>query len=412
LSKLCRMKLKLLIVLYLVTFIIVACNKIMPQEPDSETLLAGLVPDLTPQQKANHLKGDEEFGRVFGEADGLGPIFVAASCGSCHAGDGKGHPSTMLKRFGKYNGLTWDLMVSEGGPQLQHRSISGYPLEIIPAGIDGMTSLVAPAVTGLGYLEAIEDATLIAFIDSLDANADGISGKASLISAPGYFIPKYHHQQINGKYIGRFGKKAGAIDLTQQTANAYLNDIGITSDFNMQDLYNVQQGINTGDQVPDPEVSASTVHNVAFYMRTLKVPPKRNENDAMVIQGEQLFSAIGCGNCHIPTITTGQSDIAALSNKVIHPYTDLLLHDMGFELNDNYTEGSAQPFEWKTPPLWGVGLSKDSQGGHMFLLHDGRAATFEEAINYHGGEAGNSRSNFQNLTPSEKEALIKFLESL
>jgi CxxC motif-containing protein (DUF1111 family) len=131
-----------------------------------------------------------------------------------------------------------------------------------------------------------------------------------------------------------------------------------------------------------------------------------------VIQGEQLFSAIGCGNCHIPAITTGQSDIAALSNKVIHPYTDLLLHDMGIELNDHYTEGSAQPFEWKTPALWGVGLSKDSQGEHMFLLHDGRAATFEEAINYHGGEGGNSRSNFQNLTPSEKEALTKFLESL
>jgi CxxC motif-containing protein (DUF1111 family) len=180
----------------------------------------------------------------------------------------------------------------------------------------------------------------------------------------------------------------------------------------MQDLYNPQAGNNTGDNVQDPEVPASTVHNVTFYMRTLKIPPRRNTTDAQVLQGEQIFLNIGCGNCHTPAFTTGTSDIAALSMKVIHPYTDLLLHDMGNELNDNYTEGSAITSEWKTAALWGVGLTKDSQGGKMFLLHDGRANTFEEAINFHGGEGSGSRTNFQNLSVSEKEALIKFLESL
>lgn len=406
------MRSKLLVITSLTVFIVVACSKIMPPEPDAETLLAGPIDDLTPQQKANHIKGDEEFGRVFGTADGLGPIFVAASCESCHAGDGKGHPSTTLTRFGKYDGLDWDPMISEGGPQLQHLSISGYPSEKLPSTITGFSKLVAPAVTGLGYLEAIEDASLLALSDPTDSDGDGVSGIPSYVEAPDYFVVRYHHQSVGGKYIGRFGKKAGAIDLTQQTANAYLNDIGITSDFNVQDLYNHQTGNFTGDNVPDPEISASTVHNVAFYMRTLKIPPRRNTNDAKVIHGEQVFINLGCGKCHTPTFTTGTSDIASLSNKTIHPYTDLLLHDMGNELNDNYTEGSAKPSEWRTPALWGIGLTKDAQGGKLFLLHDGRAKSFEDAINYHGGEGSTSRTKFHNLSQADKESLIKFLESL
>lgn len=406
------MKSKLLAFASVILFVIISCSKIMPPEPASETVLAGPVEDLTPIQMANHIKGDQEFGRVFGTADGLGPIFVATSCESCHAGDGKGHPSTTLTRFGKYNGVSWDPMISEGGPQLQHLSIAGYPAEQLPSGISGFSKLVAPAVTGLGYLEAVEDASILALADPLDTDGDGISGIPSYVDPPEYFVPRYHHQTFGGKYIGRFGKKAAAIDLLEQTANAYLNDIGITSDFNMQDLYNHKTGNFTGDNVPDPEVSASTVHNVAFYMRTLKVPPRRNAGDPQVLQGEQLFLSIGCGKCHTPSFTTGKSDIASLSNKTIYPYTDMLLHDMGNELNDHYTEGSATPSEWRTPPLWGIGLTKDAQGGNMFLLHDGRARTFEEAILFHGGEGSSSRAQFQDLTPEEKKALIRFLESL
>jgi CxxC motif-containing protein (DUF1111 family) len=406
------MKPKLLLCASLLFLIIAACSKLMPAEPERENLLSGPVEGLTQQQLANHIKGDDEFGRVFGTVDGLGPIFVANSCQSCHAGDGKGHPSTTLTRFGKLNGLVFDPMTAQGGPQLQHFSIAGYPCENIPSGVTGMTKLIAPAVTGLGMLEAIEDGDLLALTDSLDINADGVSGKPGYINPPGYFIPKYHHQPNAGKYIGRFGKKAGAIDLLQQTANAYLNDIGITSDFNMQDLYNVQGGTFTGDNVPDPEVSASTVHNVAFYMRTLKIPPRRNQNEPVVLQGEQIFLQAGCDKCHTPTFTTGNSEIAALSQKVIHPYTDLLLHDMGIELDDHYTEGSAAMSEWKTPALWGIGLAADAQGGSTYYLHDGKATTLEQAILFHGGEGANSRSAFNLLTQTEKEALIKFLKSL
>jgi CxxC motif-containing protein (DUF1111 family) len=396
----------------LLFFTIAACSKLMPGKPEEEQFLAGPIEGLTQKQLANHIEGDNQFGKIFGTADGLGPIFVANSCESCHAGDGKGHPSTTLTRFGKLNGLTFDPMINEGGPQLQHFSIAGYTGEEIPSGITGKTKLIAPAVTGLGLLEAIEDADLLALVDSFDLNSDGISGVPSYVTPPDYFIASYHHLAVGGKYIGRFGKKAGAIDLLQQTANAYLNDIGITSDFNMQDLYNVQSGNFTGDNVPDPEVSASTVHNVAFYMRTLKTPPRRNENDAVVLQGEQLFLQIGCAKCHIPTFTTGNSTIAALSQKVIHPYTDLLLHDMGNELNDNYTEGSALMSEWKTTPLWGLGLTETSQGGQTFYLHDGRATTLEQAILLHGGEGSNSRTAFNLLSTTEKEALLKFLKSL
>lgn len=396
----------------LILFLVISCNKIMPGEPQPEDVLAGPVENLTPSQLGNHIRGDEEFARVFGAADGLGPIFVAASCESCHAGDGKGHPSTTLTRFGKYNNIDWDPMVDHGGPQLQHLSISGYPSEEIPPGTSGITRLVAPAVTGLGYLEAVEDATILSLADQDDADGDGISGVPNYVYPPSYFQPKAHHIPLNGKYIGRFGKKAAAIDLLEQTANAYLNDIGITSDFLIQDLFNPKAGSHTGDNVPDPEVPASTVHNVAFYMRTLKIPQQRNTNDQKVIAGKQIFTNIGCGKCHTPTLKTGTSDIAALSNQIIHPYTDLLLHDMGTELDDNYTEGSALTSEWRTPALWGIGLTKHSQGGLEYYLHDGRARSLIEAIRYHGGEAARSREYFNALSESEKEALIKFLESL
>ena len=149
-----------------------------------------------------------------------------------------------------------------------------------------------------------------------------------------------------------------------------------------------------------------------FYMRTLKAPPRRDENDPDVIAGENVFNQIGCNSCHISTFTTSQSDISALSNQAFHPYSDFLLHDMGQLLDDNYPEGSANGFEWRTPPLWGIGLAKDSQGGQVFLLHDGRANSFEDAISFHGGEANSRRAAFNALSQLEKSQLIKFLESL
>ena len=155
-----------------------------------------------------------------------------------------------------------------------------------------------------------------------------------------------------------------------------------------------------------------TVHNVVFYLQTLKAPIQRNQNDAEVIHGKNLFIQTGCENCHKQTMKTGFTSVTPLSLATFHPYTDLLLHDMGPGLDDGYTEGSASTSEWRTPPLWGLGLSPNSQGGQYFLLHDGRAKSIEEAIQLHGGEAEASKNNFIQLTSSEKEAVLKFLKSL
>ena len=190
----------------------------------------------------------------------------------------------------------------------------------------------------------------------------------------------------------------------QQTATAYNQDMGIVSFFETKDVYS---GLDI-----DPEVSTQTVNDVVFYLKTLKAPVQRTPNDAEVIQGQNLFLQIGCANCHKQTLTTGFSPIEPLSFKQIHPYTDLLLHDMGSSLDDGYTEGTAKTNEWRTPPLWGLGLSPNAQGGKYFLLHDGRATSIDQAIQMHGGEASASKNKFNQLTDDERKKVIKFLNSL
>lgn len=389
-----------------------ACDILLPPAPAAEEVLGEPIEGLTAEQQASHIQGDAEFARIFGVAEGLGPMFNAASCESCHAGDGKGHALTTLTRFGRMNSGTFDPMTAEGGPQLQNRSIAGYMPEALPAHASGVTHLLPPAVTGLGYLAAVPDEALLALADPNDRNGDGISGVPNELSPHEFFRPLPIHRQLNGRYIGRFGRKAGAIDLLQQVSAAYRNDMGITSDFISEELFNVQTGAFTGDNVPDPEVSASVVNNVVFYMRTLKVPPRRNPEASNVKAGEQVFTRIGCAGCHVATLKTGASDIAALNEVEFHPYTDLLLHDMGAELDDGYTEGSAKTSEWRTTPLWGVGLSAKAQGGTASYLHDGRAKTLPDAIKLHGGESARSRDRFQALSEAEKQQLITFLQSL
>ncbi len=395
-----------------VLLLITSCDVFLPDGPKESDVLNEPVPDLSSEQLLNHFRGDAEFGRVFAETDGLGPMFVSNSCESCHIADGKGHPLTTLSRFGRYVGSQWDPMIAQGGPQLQNRSVSGYFAESIPAEATGITQLMPPAVTGLGYLLAIEDSMLLSLSDPTDANGDGISGVVNWIIPPSFYIPRPNQISNGGSYIGRFGRKAGAIDLTQQTVNAYVQDMGITSDFHTVELFNVNIGQQSGDQVADPEVPASTIHNVVFYLRTLKIPPRRNAADPGVIAGETLFQQTGCTGCHVSTLVTGKSDIEALSEKTIHPYSDLLLHDMGSGLDDKYTEGAALTSEWRTTPLWGLGLSKESQGGTAFYLHDGRAKSIEEAVAYHGGEASSSRTAFLALSPSQIASIVKFLNSL
>lgn len=380
-----------------------SCKKIMPPAPAEDELLDGPIPGLTGAENDLFLKGDVAFNdEVFTPQTGLGPIFVANSCASCHPGDGKGHPFTTLTRFGQTDS-TGNQFLALGGPQLQNRAIPGYMPETIPSGASS-AKILPPANTGLGFLDAVTDAAIIAMSDPNDNDADGISGVPNWVNVPQYCQLRSGAIANNGKYIGRFGKKGAAYDLLQQTANAYNQDMGVNSTFEPIDTYTKQE--------VDPEVSNATIHNVVFYLKTLKAPVQRNKEDVNVIAGKQLFISIGCNKCHKEELVTGPSPISVLSNKTFYPYTDLLLHDMGSGLNDNYTEGSAKTFEWKTPALWGLGLSKNSQGGNYFLMHDGRAHSIDEAIRLHGGEALQIKMNYESLSEGDKAKLIKFLESL
>lgn len=382
---------------------LIACEHILPGSPEDASLLDGPVEGLSAAEQRQFLRGDAAFNtQIFSEADGLGPTFVATSCASCHAGDGKGHPFTTLIRFGQSDS-TGNQFLHMGGPQLQNRALPGFEPESIPAGAP-FASFNPPAVTGLGFISYVKDAAILAMADPNDANGDGISGVPNWIKLANYTPANEGAISQNGRYIGRFGKKAGVYTLLQQSVEAYNQDMGITSTYNPRDVY-------TG-QIIDPEVSNSIVQDVVFYLHTLKAPIQRNTNDPKVIAGKQVFLNTGCGGCHAPSLQTGNAPIAALSNKTFYPYTDMLLHDMGPGLNDGYTEGNALPAEWRTPALWGLGLSKDAQGGSYFLLHDGRAHSIEEAILLHGGEADNSKAKFQQLSAGEKEQLIAFLESL
>jgi CxxC motif-containing protein (DUF1111 family) len=382
---------------------LIACEKLLLEAPPDDSILDGPIDGLSQEQKKMFLRGDRAFNdEIFTEASGLGPIFVASSCGTCHAGDGKGHPFSTLTRFGQSDTLG-NTFMHLGGPQLQHRGIAGFQPENIPPGAT-FSSFTPPANTGLGFLEAVSDATLLALADENDANGDGISGRPNWINVPQYCIFRPGTLVRNGKYIGRFGKKAAVYDLIQQTVNAYNQDMGINTTYEHYNTYNGQEA--------DAEVTNQTVQEVVFYLQTLKAPIQRNQKDVDVQAGGQIFTTINCSKCHVPQLQTSNFPIAALANKTFFPYSDFLLHDMGPALNDGYTEGTALPAEWRTPPLWGLGLSRNSQGGQYFLLHDGRARSIEEAIVLHGGEAQQSKMAFQNLITTDKAKLIKFLESL
>jgi CxxC motif-containing protein (DUF1111 family) len=400
-----------------------ACDAFAPDGPAEDQLLDGTIEGMPASQVRQHLVGDEEFGRHFTVEDGLGPIFVATSCEQCHVGDGKGHPVFNLTRFGALGPNGFNPLSQLGGPQLQHRSVPGYPPEVVPPEATGVSVFTAPAVTGLGYLDAVDDATLIALADPDDADGDGISGRLQLHGPSPLIeaaleleaqsgVPFTHGTLVDGQYIGRFGKKALTVNLLHQTVGAYQQDMGITSDLLVEDLFNPLAGNRASDDAPDPEASSSTVANVVFYLKTLRAPPRRDAGDAEVVAGELLFASIGCASCHTPDMRTGRSEIVVLDQVEFHAYTDLLLHDMGPGLDDGYTEGRALTSEWRTPPLWGIGIQENFQGGQAFYLHDGRALTFEDAIGFHGGEGAASRDAFQALSDADRARLLHFLRSL
>ncbi|MET0792865.1 MAG: di-heme oxidoredictase family protein [Polyangiaceae bacterium] len=377
--------------------------------------------------------------------DGLGPRFNARACSSCHSKDGRSAP---FDSSGGLLGLLLRLSIpgvaANGGPnpdpvygdQLRPHALLGVPVDGTPhvdyvevpgsygdgeayslqaptysitdwsygdPGADLMISpRTGPAVIGLGLLEAVPEADILANVHPPDEN--GVHG-----------MPNYVWDAVNQTTaLGRFGWKANQPTTLQQSAGAFLGDIGITSSlFPQQNCSPEMTACNAapnGDD-PDYELTDDRWQSTGFYMRALLVPVRRSVDDPVVRQGELLFKNFGCSSCHLSTLHTGDADAAALAHQTIHPYTDLLLHDMGPDLADGRPDFQASGSQWRTPPLWGIGLLQ-TVNKHQFLLHDARARGFAEAILWHGGEGAKARENFRLADASDRDALLQFLESL
>ncbi len=386
-----------------------SCYKMLPQMPDSTNTLCGPV-DLSSAQSVLFSQGNDQFFAIRTAATGLGPYFVSTGCGECHSSDNRGHPFTILTRFGQSD-TTGNKFMAEGGPQLQNANLPGYAPQQIPSGATS-SKMIAPVTAGVGFLEAVPDSEILAMAAANLTNPDGVRGHPNYNIIPSYVTPSANAvPRGDGKYICRFGRKASVYDLLQQVATAYNHDMGITSSYMPFDPYNYLDQM-APSSAGTPEVDNTTLNSVVFYCRCLQTPNQRDTGNATVKQGGQVFTSIGCATCHQPTLTTGYSPIDALSYQTFSPYTDLLVHDMGPGLDDGYTEGNAKTSEWRTAPLWGLGLAPGVQGGNIYLLHDGRAHSIEEAIMMHGGEAAVSAGRFNNLSASDRSALITFLKSL
>lgn len=387
----------------------VGCDKTEPKAALPDEVMDAPVDGLTPGQSQVFLLGAEEFDEVYTAATGLGPTYVSNSCASCHAGDNRGHLFSALTRYGQTEPGT-NPYANQGGPQLQPFSIPGALGETLPAGVTH-SKFMAPIVSGVGFLEAIPDESILSLSDPMDIDGDGISGVPHWISLPEWVAVSENAVTNNGLYIGRFGRKASTYNLHQQTVGAFHQDMGVTTTYKPFQLFNPNEPMNS---IPSstPEVTDLDLDATIFYLQALQTPFQRDVNDSDVQKGKMVFNTLGCQKCHVENITTGYSPIKQLSYQNIHPYTDLLLHDMGEALNDHYTEGNALASEWKTPALWGLGLAPMVQGNGYFLMHDGRAHSIEEAIELHGGEAQGSNDLFRQLSLADKKALIQFLESL
>jgi CxxC motif-containing protein (DUF1111 family) len=406
------------------------------------------IPGLSAHDEFVHELGDKLFEQPFLAAPapkfgGLGPVFNNISCVNCHHNDGFGQPT-----FGQL-GSSLLMRISipgddgHGGPnpapgfggQLQNRSLLGVKPEVqvnlsygelaftfadgenvslrvpayalydsyipLPAGY--MTSpRLGPPVFGLGLLENIPEATIISFSDPGDANNDGIKGH-----------PNYVYNSYSGKReLGRFGMKANTSTLQVQVATAFQQDMGLTSYVQPVKSVHGQEQMNYVPAGTATNLADTALNAVVFYIRTLAVPARRNVTDPRVKRGELLFKKLNCAGCHIPTMYTGiYPALPTLSNQRIHPYTDMLVHDLGEGLSDNRPDYQATGREWRTAPLWGIGMFEKTNGV-PYYLHDGRARTLTEAIIWHGGEAQNSRDQFAALPKKERMDMIAFLQSL
>lgn len=431
--------------------------------------------NLTSDQQLDFRLGEALFDKLWVSSpastkasDGLGPLYNARSCLRCHIKDGRGHPpendkdnrvsmflrlsvpahdapltqiETYLAGLGdttprtrpdpNYGGQLQDFAMIGHVPEAQWRvtyreeqiALSGgetaslrHPTYQIrdhaygPMQPDVMVSpRVAPQMIGLGLIEAISSADILAHADPSDSDEDGISGRAQVV---------WSHE-FDAPMLGRFGYKGGNPTLHQQSAGAFRGDIGISSPLFPQpagDCMAAQtaclKGPHGDQDARVHEIDQQAMDLVTFYTRNLAVPARRDLTDPQVLRGKELFHDTGCASCHRPKYVTQRlSDQPAQSFQLIWPYSDFLLHDMGPALADNRPEGRASGQEWKTPPLWGIGLTQQVSG-HSYFLHDGRARSLLEAVLWHGGEAGPAKDRVVAMPPPDRAALIRFLESL
>ncbi len=380
--------------------------------------------------------------------DGLGPLFNRVSCDGCHTQDGRGRPpltdtetiESMLIRLSvpdpsspngasphpAYGDQLSEManpgIAAEGITKVSREPVNGtygngepYTLEkptyriekpgYGPLG-DGimLSPRVAQQMIGLGLLEAVPEADLLANADPDDSNNDGISGRPNRVTDP-----------LTAKEtIGRFGWKANQANLVSQNSGAAVGDIGITSPAHPVENCTPAQKACLSAPVGGNEIdmSQSFLDRLTLYTRLIAVPAQRNGDDPKVTAGMKLFETFGCASCHAMTLKTGADAVLPeLANQTFHPFTDMLLHDMGPDLADNRPDGLATGSEWRTQPLWGIGHFQ-ATNGHQRLLHDGRARGVAEAVLWHGGEAEAAREAFRNASRQERDALVAFLNSL
>ena len=404
---------------------------------------------LSARQQVVHNIGDGTFAQVFVAAPaphfgGLGPVFNNIACVNCHRNDGGGFPTFGTSNSGMLLRISIPGADEHGGPlaapgfgvQIQDQCLLGtspeasvnlsytdlpvsYPdgstvtlrspaygltnaYTTLPAGYL-LSPRLAPRLVGMGLLENIPESTILSFVDAGDQNGDGITGKAN-----------YVYDGYTGKMeLGRFGVKANTPTLLMQVATAYQQDMGVTSYAQpVESAFGQSQMGLVGSADTSPELVDSLLNYVTFYVQTLAVPARRNVNDSTNVKGLALFNQINCSGCHRQTMYTGVNPAINLSSQRIHPYTDLLLHDMGAGLADGRPDYLATGSEWRTPPLWGIGLLQKTNGGTGYYLHDGRARTVEEAILWHDGEAAKSKQAFMQLSQTDRAALMQFLGSL
>lgn len=378
--------------------------------------------------------------------DGLGPVFNAKACAGCHISDGRSAPkqSSDDPVVGLFLRLSVPGETEVGGPvpvphyggQFQDQAILGvdpegrvvigyetiegsyadgetYELRRPVYSVDNLAfgpmpddvmlgPRIAPPMFGVGLLEAIPAEVIIGNADPEDSDGDGISGRANMTWS------SIEEREV----LGRFGWKAATATVAEQTADAFLGDMGITNPLKPdENCAETQDDCAAAISGGDPDIAEDLFGRVVFYSMTLAVPAMRDFEDPDVVEGAQLFEQAGCSSCHMPTFETGEFEPAALANQTIHPFTDLLVHDMGPALADGRPDFGASGSEWRTPPLWGIGLT-EQVSGHTFFLHDGRARNLTEAILWHGGEAEAAKQFFAGLSASDREKILAFLGAL